>query len=720
MKSQEWLHKFFAAGNKINLDKVLDYKYSEEVQKSLAPLIEPSWHGVMPMILPFSKDNELIFYGVDQNERSLREVQRIISVALGTADISPEVSVITNPTNEAEKVLLSVFPQGVIKFFVSHYDRQPSEIKDSKKRTFEALGTLINLYQRRPALTSQLKRPLGSILRDFYVSCHANDSVNAQRYYDELSASASLSQRNLKFLLLQLYAASKQWELISNFESLPEVMLGRIPVRIQRLLVRTIGHETLDSIEENNFPDSSLDKAKKYCSIFSTFLRRVPDFPLAKQFERDWKLWALASAAISKPQWHHLPDFIDGNWVARAKQWVGDKSELSVAELNYEVPVRILSIHDVAKVLQGTLEPGFDEDNIVEIVDLLTSMPDETRRELENHRVLFAQWQWLTETIKGEEKLGWNKWFQKLFEDNSEQNSVRLLFAEVEEFSEGWEKSSFDDNFIKSIIHIDLNADASGVFRNALPFLEKWISNNEINCSPELITAFIDILALDDANSDEDLRLANNLLDKMLASSFDRESYVSCLDAMGSLIDTLSPRAFDYALDTVEMLMESTCPDTEARSNFWQKVQTFALEKWRRFNSEQQSLTKLLAIELGGEGLDTIFPPSEESERSYEISGSNLENKLIGIYSLTEGAARRAKVILEEKINGLKVEINHDHEHTSALANLAKKADYFVFAWGSSKHQAYFAVKKYREYLIYPSGKGTSSIVHACLNINHK
>jgi hypothetical protein len=43
----------------------------------------------------------------------------------------------------------------------------------------------------------------------------------------------------------------------------------------------------------------------------------------------------------------------------------------------------------------------------------------------------------------------------------------------------------------------------------------------------------------------------------------------------------------------------------------------------------------------------------------------------------------------------------------------AKKADYFIFVNGSSKHQAFYTVTNCRKDIIYPAVKGASSIVAA-------
>ena len=83
------------------------------------------------------------------------------------------------------------------------------------------------------------------------------------------------------------------------------------------------------------------------------------------------------------------------------------------------------------------------------------------------------------------------------------------------------------------------------------------------------------------------------------------------------------------------------------------------------------------------------------------------------IYSLTESAALRASNILKEMYPGLEVKTNSDKTATEALKTLIKSADYFIFAAKSAAHQAFYPLTKYRNDIIYPTGKGSSSIVGA-------
>ena len=82
----------------------------------------------------------------------------------------------------------------------------------------------------------------------------------------------------------------------------------------------------------------------------------------------------------------------------------------------------------------------------------------------------------------------------------------------------------------------------------------------------------------------------------------------------------------------------------------------------------------------------------KETEREIQTNFSGI----IGIYTLIETAAIRARQFLRKLLPNARVEINADMASTDRLKHLASNADIFVFAWRSSKYQAYYAVKDAR------------------------
>ena len=103
----------------------------------------------------------------------------------------------------------------------------------------------------------------------------------------------------------------------------------------------------------------------------------------------------------------------------------------------------------------------------------------------------------------------------------------------------------------------------------------------------------------------------------------------------------------------------------------------------------------------------------KETEREIQTNFSGI----IGIYTLIETAAIRARQFLRKLLPNARVEINADMASTDRLKHLASNADIFVFAWRSSKYQAYYAVKDARgdRNTLLPLGKGSASILECVL-----
>jgi hypothetical protein len=135
-----------------------------------------------------------------------------------------------------------------------------------------------------------------------------------------------------------------------------------------------------------------------------------------------------------------------------------------------------------------------------------------------------------------------------------------------------------------------------------------------------------------------------------------------------------------------------------------------------RVTVTQRAILDVLAKDYGCLNLLESLPACDKEGDNLNLASEF--KGLIGIYTLTEGAGQRAKSILERYFPGARVETNKDYAATDRLVALAKSADIFVFAWKSSKHQAYYCVKEARgsKEIVMPSGKGTASIVKSALD----
>jgi hypothetical protein len=162
----------------------------------------------------------------------------------------------------------------------------------------------------------------------------------------------------------------------------------------------------------------------------------------------------------------------------------------------------------------------------------------------------------------------------------------------------------------------------------------------------------------------------------------------------------------------------NAAPDKESRLRFFLAVVNMARDHAHRLNEVQRATLLTLAQDFDCPDLFETFPTLPESETPDEKAAQRQFAGLIGIYTLTETAAIRARQFLRNLLPNAQVEINSDMASTDRLKHLASNSDIFVFAWKSSKHQAYYAVKDARgaRETLLPLGKGSASILQCVLH----
>jgi 5,10-methylene-tetrahydrofolate dehydrogenase/methenyl tetrahydrofolate cyclohydrolase len=100
-----------------------------------------------------------------------------------------------------------------------------------------------------------------------------------------------------------------------------------------------------------------------------------------------------------------------------------------------------------------------------------------------------------------------------------------------------------------------------------------------------------------------------------------------------------------------------------------------------------------------------------------DLLKQRIQGKVIGIYTLTESSGHRAQQLLQNWFPDLDVRVSNDHGGSDHLKNIARQSDFLIVAAKSAKHAATDFIKAERPAdkspLIYPSGKGSSSIVDA-------
>lgn len=103
--------------------------------------------------------------------------------------------------------------------------------------------------------------------------------------------------------------------------------------------------------------------------------------------------------------------------------------------------------------------------------------------------------------------------------------------------------------------------------------------------------------------------------------------------------------------ELIELFLDAPVQDRATLTSLWLSVQSFVSGIWARFNPTTRTVMRNLATDVLGEGAERVFPAEQDS------CTADAEDKLrimrtVAIYSLTEGAVRRAKRMLETLFPG--------------------------------------------------------------------
>lgn len=710
-----WIRAFFGESNLLSLDKLLSDSpsaYAPEQKNVLLPLVESALDGEWPIILPWCDRQHWVFFAMAEDERTLLELAKVINARLGSADVEPDrriyLSPTSGPTFTAETALLEHSPVGFIRIELLEGKR---EDKQAKMRVFAALKELINLFRLRPSLVRTHKRPFGRILSDFMLATNQKEVEASNDFLQELRNNGLLSKRNLLLLELQQAGKWQNWDALLNHQDLPDLIRGRIPSSLTRMLLaayqhRYLGHDTLNYSQET---PSALRPA---------FLALQPIFtqvPLLGSEEGEfnaWRSWAVGVALVGEQSLLSMvPDTLKSEWLQELQRWAELKSTMydTPASSSVSLSMPPTTLESLASYLQTSLTATAETlGGYAKTISTIEPQLYDKAQKIPLLKTLIDSINQLADSSI----TGWNKWFSHLHEPHIDSNALMQIVA-LE--SEHWPIASFRESAFIHLLEQNFSPHAFSTLRNAMPAFIEWLGKNQLQLQSTTWLKWMDVLSMEQSVSQTDIKLATMMMDRFLQGSVSQDAY----QQSGAMLELIVERASSFrnlpALgELIELFLDAPVQDRATLTSLWLNVQSFVSGIWARLDPTTRTVMRNLATDVLGEGAERVFPAEHDS---YTVDAEdelpNLHEARVAIYSLTEGAARRAKRMLETLFPAIRVEISHAHTATNKLINQAKKADYFIFSADSATHQAFYAVSAQRRDLIYPKGKGAGSMLNA-------
>ncbi|MER5325496.1 protein DpdD [Streptosporangium roseum] len=597
-------------------------------------------------------------------------------------------------------------------------------------RVRQSLVLLTRSLAARPYRRVNLTLPLGRLVGDFWDSCASGAEARSEEILNLLERDQRLSRANKLFLRLQYLAAFEQWDLLKEFDELPDLIRLDRPVLASDALARLAMASLPDTADLTAFMRSTTTFG---CLLGSSTMIR------SSAGAQYYAYWALSSG---EPAEVIVARLLESGWLDQANERSGLATLLSVPDLADRTPT---GEPDLAK-LQLALDGG----RLDAAIDVLALVPPSAT-------LLPVLLELVTKTLNSRSIQLLQRWRKQLGESEIQEILSGRLAASGYQIAIAAEplgvtlKTAFADDISateRAQAIAELRAQAvprlmqAGVLREVVDVLRPLSRSVDSFLLTDLIDLLLDMerdlfLAAGDVAGIQDLRLTIVEAWALGDESGDRHRAIRLLDLVGRTLTTgVSPAIFDELVESLRAGWTPFLTDADlslgleaievlvtVRPDAAVALQVFAAQilgrigphNARRIDAVFLETVRILASDFG---LELALPPESDGIRpKIALQIRPPKGSFVAIYSLMEPAANRAATIVRRWYPEARVETFTDKVASAALRNAAKQADLLVIADRAAAHAATDALKKARgrKPIHYALGKGSASLVEAVL-----
>lgn len=527
-------------------------------------------------------------------------------------------------------------------------------------------------------------------------------------------ATRNLSAENRHFLNIRFYAALGQWSRIAEYPLLPALINLKLPPETYSDIFEALYQTLLHPAEESKDLDTLLARFDErlfqaYPRLFRTRRNSIRPAVLKGVICRELTLAApdpkQCLALLAQLPVGAFPVAIEAQIRARCRQLQAPEpgsaalDALNAEEFDraFELYLGLPSSSDVLCALLRCAREIGNSGNARSVVALLDSATEAVRdaavqRSPRMHKIVTELAQSASAMRKDTgalsllEQLPWMK-------DGGE--TAEEYIARLREGAASWDVtellSEINCGSIAAEVIENLSIDAPEVFEQAFPLWYRLFIERLPLPDSRIVPVYLALMATMRVRAtygDDELTLIRRAAACVLECGVNPSIYRIMLDDLNAVMEEArSVYLIDWAIDLADQLLAAACPVAEARVRFLAGVVSLANQFSRRLTPLQGKLVQQIAAESGFEFDIAQTETVAEAVPLAAITGR------VAIYTLDSGTAGRARDMLMLSYPALRVDLNHDQVCTTALRNLAKQVDWFVFAWRCSTHQAWFCVK---------------------------
>ncbi|MYI07472.1 MAG: hypothetical protein F4059_09215 [Gemmatimonadetes bacterium] len=699
---------FYDAPNEIDVDSLQD----EDVE-----LIRVLWSRPADgqrTLLPAKFNNTTRWYGIAESDREGRLLMEEMVSWLGPP-LCDHPHVIEEPGDLLDERAKLLTNDGVL--------LRTCVTDGWQREARQNVRSLVNVWMITPERASDAPRPVGRVLRHFYEAIAARDRNTATEALQEIEAGGMLSAKNRRFLRVELLGSLGTPKELQEDPLLQDISLFRRPPTVTDILAQAADGLYIPPDADNSGSVAwrrialNIEEAWPGLIVHPSQIRSVSGA----------RCLALAELFAEHPR-RGVIDCLRTDWVEDALV----AGIAALLESSSERPLKgistVLGYHhsgEFERVLdaaeQVKPEPGVasavmhaalnlgDAIAAARAVALVDRLPDLDRRSLLSQA---AEGVWYAQLVERNEGAqvpdGWVEWLQGDWPDRPD-----LL----NDWCSSWEREAFAVAGEPDVLALELidalNDQRRGRIRNGLSVFIRWlVADGGLRpSSVPLAVTVLDIM-LNSEPGRAERRVALDLLDEILLTGCTTAEYQTAVTALSDQLVRLGAREVDWLTGILDVQLLSGVPDTRMRGRFFAKALAVAVSWIGRIEEADAIVLSKLFKELG-----LVFTPALADLPESQSSPRLRAFKRVGIYSLSESAAKNAARWIRDEWPDVDVRLSHAHSGSSELNSFVRGSDVVLMQTSHAKHAATIVIERAIETsrLVRVNGRGATSLFRCLL-----
>lgn len=654
-------------------------KWRRLFEDVLASAVDPRMPGA---ILPAPVGPGCRIYAVAADQKEWRRLRPLLSAFAGPT-LTSFTGVIQQPSrNDAIDVFATTLPCQVVAVAEAH---------GTKVDALRALRRMIAAISCAPESATDTPRSTSWLLSDFEDALNVRDRGQAERLMTRLREECRLDVLNLRFLNVQMLATLGCWSELRALPWFDDLCLARKPATIAAHLAEALFRSDL----EDAFDSADIEECRRaWAAIRPIAAPLVLSSPPAALGTGGWRLYAIAALAAEKLD----PVLIDALSSCAKLGWIAAR----LAPTSNAEP---------APASSGP-EPEDDLAQIQRALERLAELPSAERLRLLAIEPFLSLFKGDAQSTPPKIPLGWQEWLRRISDPDYTQ-----AFEIARKGKDEW---PIEVDPVAAAALADALADAltCDVSRSrlaqALPLIVAWLQRDQefprASLRP-LYQTLLTLFALSEARDRGIMESAMVVGEALLGIGGSSSDYQALIQSLSTLVtEGMGMGSVNLLLDLIEATLRYPCPNPSARESFW----LTALALLEPLRSRLDQVQRASLAELGGM-LGWDEQPFPETIAQDPID-SKMGGCRIGIYTLTESAARQAVSVLARVAPSAIVHTSSEHVGSPQLKALAENSDLLVITSVSATHAATDFLRSHRPVgkpIRWAVGRGFTSIVRS-------